>query len=153
MAKKKTELVLLFHKNITKLSFLWPYMSQKKLQCYKKSKIVGFIFHFAFFQIIFLTSLKSIKFYDAGTSKVEDFLMNRFIAGISMFNAKIIQINNQKICKAYLFYHFPRVSIWFLQFLPVNFYSFEESLISSCKLSRVFDGVQLRLKRHNLWRH
>ena len=32
LAKKTTELVLRFHKNITKLVFLWPNMSQKKLQ-------------------------------------------------------------------------------------------------------------------------
>ena len=36
MAKKTTELVLFFHKNITKLVFLWPNMSQKKLESDKK---------------------------------------------------------------------------------------------------------------------
>ena len=32
VAKKTTELVLLFHKNITKLVFLWPNMSQKSIK-------------------------------------------------------------------------------------------------------------------------
>ena len=32
VTKKTTELVLLFHKNITKLVFLWPNMSQKNIK-------------------------------------------------------------------------------------------------------------------------
>ena len=32
VANKKTNLFLLFHKNIKKLIFLWPNMNQKKLQ-------------------------------------------------------------------------------------------------------------------------
>ena len=32
LAKKTTELVRLFHKNITKLVFLWPNMSQKSFK-------------------------------------------------------------------------------------------------------------------------
>ena len=36
LAKKTTELVLIFHKNITKLVFLWPNMSKKKHQSVRK---------------------------------------------------------------------------------------------------------------------
>ena len=36
LAKKTTELVLLFHKNITKLVFLRPNMSQKSFKVLKK---------------------------------------------------------------------------------------------------------------------
>ena len=32
LAKKTTELVLLFHENINNLDFLWPNIGQKKLQ-------------------------------------------------------------------------------------------------------------------------
>ena len=32
LAKKTTELILLFHKNITKLVFLWPNMGQKSFK-------------------------------------------------------------------------------------------------------------------------
>ena len=35
VAKKTIELVILFHKNITKLVFLWPNMNQKKHQSVK----------------------------------------------------------------------------------------------------------------------
>ena len=41
MAKKSTELVLLFHKNITKLVFLWPNMGQR---CFKVFSLVLIIF-------------------------------------------------------------------------------------------------------------
>ena len=35
LAKKTTELVLLFHKKTTKLVFLWPNMSQKSIKVLK----------------------------------------------------------------------------------------------------------------------
>ena len=38
LAKKTTDLVLLFHKNITKLVFLWPNMSQKSFKVLNISK-------------------------------------------------------------------------------------------------------------------
>ena len=37
-AKKTNELVLLFHKNISKLVFLWPNMGQKRFKVLNKRK-------------------------------------------------------------------------------------------------------------------
>ena len=38
VANKTTEIVLIFHKNKTKLVFLWPNMGQKKLESVKRRK-------------------------------------------------------------------------------------------------------------------
>ena len=43
VAKKTTELVLLFHKETTKLVFLWPNMSQKSTKVLKATLYILYI--------------------------------------------------------------------------------------------------------------
>ena len=45
VAKKTTELVLLFHKNATKLVFLWPNMSKENWKVLRQCKDIEYITH------------------------------------------------------------------------------------------------------------
>ena len=50
-AKKTTKLVLLFHKNITKLVFLWPNVSQKYFNVLKRKRKIFIIIEKYFFEL------------------------------------------------------------------------------------------------------
>ena len=60
MAKKTTELFLLFHKNITKLVFLWPNMGQKSIKVLIKNYIKS-LFLKNLVVLLFLTKFEILK--------------------------------------------------------------------------------------------